>query len=509
MPRILTDALLTRLLDPGSWEPWPVAAESSFFPEDGAYQQKLSEARMQSGESESIVIGQGRMAGAPVAIVASVFDFLAGSVGRLAADRVVYAFDRAAALRLPVLGLPTSGGVRMQEGTPAFLRMAAIAGAVQRHSQAGLPYLVWLRHPTTGGVFATWGSLGDITYGQPKALVGFLGPRVYEGLYNKPLPEGVQTSEGLTESGVIDGALAVEHLRETVARCLEIWRGHPEEVSIQPHAGEPCFSQDDTSPEPPTAWDAVLATRSETRGSVQSLLDHADAVVPLSGTGEGEVASATVLALASLAGTSCVVVGHDAQAQNHGARIGPGDLRVARRGMALATKWGLPFVSVIDTQGGELSAEAERGAMAGEIARCLAELSTLPVPTMALLLGGGAGGAALALLPADTVLAVRDAYISPLPPEGAALILYRDRAYAPQMAAQQRITCQDLLDVGAVDVVLPALAQSPSALTTAYQELATELRGLVSDAAASPGMEAESTEARLAARAARWRALGW
>lgn len=94
-------------------------------------------------------------------------------------------------------GSPTSGGTRMQEGTPAFLGMVKVAAAVTAHKQAGLPYIVYLRHPTTGGVFASWGSLGHFTAAEPAALVGFLGPRVYEALYDRSFPEGVQTSENL------------------------------------------------------------------------------------------------------------------------------------------------------------------------------------------------------------------------------------------------------------------------------------------------------------------------
>ena len=96
----------------------------------------------------------------------------------------------------------------MQEGTPAFVQMVRISAAVAAHKAAGLPYLVYLRHPTTGGVMASWGSLGHVTVAEPGALVGFLGPRVYEALYGRPFPEGVQTSENLYAHGIIDARRA-------------------------------------------------------------------------------------------------------------------------------------------------------------------------------------------------------------------------------------------------------------------------------------------------------------
>ena len=116
----------------------------------------------------------------------------------------------------------------MQEGTVAFLQMVKIAAAVELHKRAHLPYLVYLRHPTTGGVFASWGSLGHVTAAEPGALVGFLGPRVYEHLYGEPFPSGIQTAENLHRHGVIDGVVPLEPLRSTLDRTLKVVADPPE-----------------------------------------------------------------------------------------------------------------------------------------------------------------------------------------------------------------------------------------------------------------------------------------
>ena len=157
-----------------------------------------------------MVTGEGTVFGRRVALVACEFDFLAGSIGVAAAERITAAVQRATAERLPLLASPSSGGTRMQEGTVAFLQMVKIAAAVELHKRAHLPYLVYLRHPTTGGVFASWGSLGHVTAAEPGALVGFLGPRVYEHLYGEPFPAGIQTAENLHRHGVIDGVVPLE-----------------------------------------------------------------------------------------------------------------------------------------------------------------------------------------------------------------------------------------------------------------------------------------------------------
>ena len=140
--------------------------------------------------------------------------------------------------------------------------------------------------------------------------------------------------------------------------------------------------------------------------------------------------------------------------------MGPEALREARRGMRLASELGLPLVTVIDTQGAALSADAENGGLAGEIARSLADLVTLDAPTLCLMLGEGNGGGALALLPADRVIAAQHAWLSPLPPEGASAIVHRDLDHAAEMARAQQVRAIDLYRRGIVDRIV---AEKPDA----------------------------------------------
>ncbi len=191
------------------------------MPADADYADSLQRAAARAGTAESVVTGRILLEGREVAVIAGEFGFLAGSVGMAAADRVISAFRRATEERLPVIGAPTSGGTRMQEGTPAFLRMVPVAAAVAAHRAAGLPYLTWLRDPTTGGVMATWGSLGQLTVADPGALVGFLGPRVFEAMTGEAFPP-VQRAENLARVGVIDDVVALPELREWVGKVLAV-----------------------------------------------------------------------------------------------------------------------------------------------------------------------------------------------------------------------------------------------------------------------------------------------
>ena len=214
------------MLDEGSFRSWdapPLEVDAS-----EAYRRELAAAKAATGLDESVVTGEGTVFGRRVALVACEFDFLAGSIGVAAAERITAAVQRATAERLPLLASPSSGGTRMQEGTVAFLQMVKIAAAVELHKRAHLPYLVYLRHPTTGGVFASWGSLGHVTAAEPGALVGFLGPRVYEHLYGEPFPAGIQTAENLHRHGVIDGVVPLDALRSTLDRTLKVVADPPE-----------------------------------------------------------------------------------------------------------------------------------------------------------------------------------------------------------------------------------------------------------------------------------------
>jgi acetyl-CoA carboxylase beta subunit len=438
--------LLDLVLDEGTFVSWDEPVDLAAY--DDTYRAVLKAAAAKAGTDESVLTGRGEVRGRPVAVVVNEFGFLAGSIGRVAADRITSAVRRATAEGLPVLASTASGGTRMQEGTPAFVRMVEISRALMDHRAAGLPYLVHLRHPTTGGVYASWGSLGHVTVAEPGALVGFLGPKVYEGLHGRPFRPGVQVAEHLAATGVIDGVVAAEDLPAMVDLALAV-------LVDPPGAGALARREGGTLGEW-TAWQSVERTRRHGRAGVRDLLAHgATGTVQLRGTDEGERDSTVMVALTRLDDQPCVVVGQDRSRQAPGHAMGPGALREARRGMRLAEELGLPLVAVIDTPGAELSPQAEERAIAGEIARCIATLTTMAVPTVSVILGEGCGGGALALLPARTVIATEHAWLSPLPPEGASVIVHGDTAHAAEMAERQRVRATDLLADGVVHHVVP------------------------------------------------------
>jgi acyl-CoA carboxylase subunit beta len=446
--RLSAAELIDTVVDPGSWRGWdePVADPPGIDP---GYVADLARARERTGLDEAVLTGMGRLRGRQVAVIASEFGFLAGSIGVAAGERLVRAVERATRERLPLVAAPASGGTRLQEGTVAFLQMVKVAAAIADHRSAGLPYLVYLRHPTTGGVLASWGSLGHVTAAEPGALIGFLGPRVYEALHGQPFPPEVQVAENLYAKGLVDAVVAPEEFAEVAARVLEVLCG-PHELP------QPAESLPGDDVEGGSVAESIRRSRRPHRPGVRALLRVAARdVTPLSGTAAGEMDPGVLLALARFGAAPCVLLGQDRHRQRREQPLGPAGLRAARRGVRIASELDLPLVTVIDTAGAALSKEAEEGGLAGEIARCLVDLVTLPAPTLCLLLGEGAGGGALAFLPTDRVVAAQHAWLSPLPPEGASAVLHRTTERALEVAERQGVSVVALWSHGVVDRIIP------------------------------------------------------
>jgi acetyl-CoA carboxylase carboxyl transferase subunit beta len=453
--RLSAHELLNLVLDAGvqSWDD-PVKDPPQAEP-GSAYAEELARARESTGLDEAVLTGRGAIAGRPVAVIVSEFGFLAGSIGVAAAERITAAVRRATREGLPLLAAPVSGGTRMQEGTVAFVRMLDITAAVAEHKRAGLPYLVYQRHPTTGGVFASWGSLGHITVAEPNALIGFLGPKVYRALHGEEFPPGVQTGENLYAHGLVDAVLAPHHLRGLIRRVLDtlVAPDRDAETGAARAPSEPTVLGGPGAGD--SAWHSIQISRRPDRPGLRTLLRiAADDAIGLNGTGMGESDKASAVALARIGDRGVVVVGLDRHAQSFDGPLGPGALRQARRGMRLAAELNLPLVTVIDTPGAALSQSAEEGGLGGEIARCIAALLALPVPTVSVLMGQGTGGAALALLAADRVIAARHGWLAPLPPEGASVIRHGDTTHAAAMAETQRVGSAALVESGVVDAVV-------------------------------------------------------
>lgn len=471
------------VVDAGTFEPWDldvVSTDPLGFADSRPYRERLADAASLVGllGAEAVLTGMARLEGRPLGLVVGEFAFMAGTVGVAAGERIARAIDRSRELRLPVLAMPASGGIRMQEGPLALLQMVKAADAARRHRAGGLPYLVYLRHPTTGGVLASWASLGSITWAEPGAFLGLLGPRVVEAWGHRPLAGGVPASERFASLGLVDGVVPPGDLRAAAARVLAVVGGEP----VPGPAGDPL----EVTEEGTDAWASVRHSRHAARPGARELLAACGTDLTLlhgDGLGGGDD-PACMAGVGRIAGVPAAFVVQDrgAPRSSAGASIRVG-LRKARRTMDLAEEWRLPLLTVIDTPGPDPATALTEDGLAAEIARCIARMAGLEVPTLSLLLGEGAGGSALALLPADRVLAARHAWLAAIAPEGASAILYGDTGHAAELAVSQRIGSADLQTFGIVDRVIP---EAPAAelepdrfLARAAAALGDELRRLL------------------------------
>jgi acetyl-CoA carboxylase carboxyl transferase subunit beta len=189
------------------------------------YTERLKDAQSKTGEPEALNIGRGTIGGLPVVIAALNFEFMGGSMGMAVGEGLLAAADRAIADRAAVIVVPASGGARMQEGILSLMQMARTTIAVERVKEAGLPYIVLLTDPTTGGVSASFAMLGDILLAEPGAVIGFAGARVIQQTIRESLPEGFQKAEYLLEHGMVDAVVHRHQLRETLIRILALLCG--------------------------------------------------------------------------------------------------------------------------------------------------------------------------------------------------------------------------------------------------------------------------------------------
>jgi acetyl-CoA carboxylase carboxyl transferase alpha subunit/acetyl-CoA carboxylase carboxyl transferase beta subunit len=500
---------IAALADPGSFRethPELISVDPLEFRDRMPYRERLLDAQARTGLSEAAVTGTIRIHGRQAVIAVLDFEFLGGSMGSVVGEKVALAFELAVKQRLPMITVVGSGGARMQEGILSLMQMAKTSAAVARLHAARLPYVSVLTHPTTGGVFASFASLGDVTLAEPGALIGFAGPRVLEqtGLTRKsdgvvagavapPTPAAEPPGASPPTAGAADGAtagaaaasvpsaeaaaakppalrshsaeflLAHGMLDATVdrARLREVLAGllaylSPEYRLSRGRGGE---HEAVSAGWRGSAWDTVQLARHTARPTA---LDYIHRLMPdfleLHGDRLYGDDPAVVIGLGDLAGSPVAVIGQERDPddpERHGGRARPEGYRKADRMMRLAAKFRLPLLTFIDTPGAEADVESEARGLASAMATCLARMSRLPVPTIAAVIGEGGSGGALAFGVADRVLMQEHAIYSVISPEGASAILFRDATLAPGLAPSLRLTAPDLRELGVIDAIVP------------------------------------------------------
>ena len=466
--RVRAKNRIKMVADAGSFENWFEEEKTGNplnFPE---YEEKVAATQEKTGLSEGVTIGECTIYGQKTVLGVIDARFMMGSMGHVVGEKITRAMEDATEKKLPVILFCCSGGARMQEGIVSLMQMAKTSAAVKRHSDAGLLYVPVLTDPTTGGVTASFAMLGDIILAEPKALIGFAGPRVIEQTIGQKLPEGFQRAEFQLEHGFIDAIVERDDLKMTLYRILKMHEPRTGYANFDPLREDDNYEPTELMKErnvkakSMNAWDKVTAARQMKRlASVDYIDTIFDEFMEMHGDRYFRDDPAIVGGFAYLDGQPVTVIGvhkgkdlKDCAYRNYG-MPSPEGYRKAIRLMKQAEKFNRPIITFVNTSGAYPGKEAEENGQGEAIARNLYEMSGIKVPILCLMIGEGGSGGALALAVGNEVWMMENATYSILSPEGFASILWKDGKRAKEAAEVMKITAQDLKELQVVDDIIP------------------------------------------------------
>ena len=445
-------------VDEDSFEEWEKDMEFVNPLEFKGYEEKVKSLKEKTGLSEAVVTGKASIEGNPAVIAVCDGRFLMASMGQVVGEKITRAVERATKEQLPVIIFACSGCARMQEGIVSLMQMAKTAAALKQHSDAGLLYVSVLTDPTTGGVTASFAMLGDVILAEPKALIGFAGPRVIEQTIGEKLPKGFQRSEFLLEHGFIDRIVERKEMRTVLANILQMHQNFKGSVTQSPiQTGE----KERQSVQEKDAWERVTISRKNDRPVGQDYIRtlfsdflefHGDRCYgddPAIIGGIARFAGIPVTVIAQAKGKST-----KENVAHHFGMPSPEGYRKALRLMKQAEKFKRPILLFVDTPGAFCGIEAEERGQGEAIARNLFEMSSMKVPVLSVVIGEGGSGGALALAVADEVWMLENAIYSVLSPEGFASILWKDSKRASEAAEVMKLTAADLKKLGVIEAVI-------------------------------------------------------
>ncbi len=473
------------VVDRKSFTEWDVHMEEQNPLQYKGYEEKIRSLREKTGLDEAVVTGKCTIKGTPTALGVCDCRFMMSSMGEVVGEKITRVFERATKERLPVILYICSGGARMQEGLVSLMQMAKTSMAIRKHSDAGLLYVPVLTDPTTGGVTASFAMLGDIILAEPKALIGFAGPRVIEQTIGQKLPKGFQRAEFLLEHGFVDKIVEREEQRSVLADILKLHENKIPDYgqsdnsdmemkyksdnaeSTETAVGDKRESENTIWPEfiPSgnyTPWEHVQLARAKTRPTgkdyIEALFDDfmefhgdrhcGDDPAVIGGVAFFHGKPVTVLAQEKGEGT------RENIARNFG-MVSPEGYWKSLRLMQQAEKFHRPVICLVDTPGAFCGLEAEERGQGEAIAKNLYTLAGLTVPVLSIVIGEGGSGGARSVAVADEVWMLEHSVYSILSPEGFASILWKDSKKAKEAAAVMKLTAADLYQMGMIEHVIP------------------------------------------------------
>ena len=424
------------------------------FSRRNRYRTFLEQDQNRTGLTEAAVAGKCRIGDVETMLIVLDFGFMGGTMGSVVGEKVSMAFENAARRGIPAVAVVSGGGVRIQEGVLSLMQMAKTVTATNRLRGEEVPFIVVLANPSTGQAYASFANLADVILAEPGSLIGLSPLRTLREVSKMPLPLDAHTAEAHVGHGLLDNVVDRENLQPRIASILQILTAQKHGKSNHKNLLKSELKEcDEVEP-----WEAMTAARNSDRPQASAYFRSIlDPFIELRGDRLNSDDRSVVTGIGFMDGLAVAVIGQQRRPLVEGERyhVFPDGLRKAQRLIDLASRFKLPLVTLIDTQGADPGLEAEEQGIGNAIARTLSSMLTVPTPMVSVVIGEGGSEGALALGLSDRILMQQFAIYSPISVNHTLGAVHHDHMLDREAAEALMLTAHDCLELGIADEVVP------------------------------------------------------
>jgi acetyl-CoA carboxylase carboxyl transferase subunit beta len=424
------------------------------FSRRSRYRKFLAQDQNRTGLTEAAVTGKCHIGGVETMLVVLDFGFMGGTMGSVVGEKISMAFENAARSGIPAVAVVSGGGVRIQEGVLSLMQMAKTVTAANRLRDEEVPFIVVLANPSTGQAYASFANLADVILAEPGSLIGLSPLRTLREVSKMPLPLDAHTAEAHVGHGLLDNVVDRENLQSRIASLLQVLTAQKQGKSNHKHL----LKAEPEECEEVEPWEAVTAARNSERPQASAYFRAMlDPFIELRGDRLSSDDRSVIAGLGFMDGQPVAVIGQQRRPLVEGERyhVFPDGLRKAQRVIDLASRFKLPLVTLIDTQGADPGLEAEEQGIGNAIARTLSSMLTVPTPMVSVVIGEGGSEGALALGLSDRILIQQYAVYSPMSVNHSLGASHHDHLLDREAAEALMLTAHDCLELGIADEVVP------------------------------------------------------
>ncbi|MDA1127237.1 MAG: acetyl-CoA carboxylase carboxyltransferase subunit alpha/beta [Chloroflexi bacterium] len=430
------------------------SVEPLSFSRRGRYRKFFTQDQNRTGLTEAVVAGRCYIGETEVMLIVLDFGFMGGTMGSVVGEKISVAFESAARRGIPALAVVSGGGVRVQEGVLSLMQMAKTVTAANRLREEGVPLIVVLANPSTGQAYASFANLADIILAEPGSLIGLSPLRTLREVSKMPLPLDAHTAEAHVGHGLLDNVVDRENLQPRVSALLQILTAQKQGKADHKNL----LKSEPVECEEVEPWESVTAARNAERPQATAYFrSMLDPFIELRGDRLNSDDRSIVAGLGFMDGQPVAVIGQQRRPLAEGERyhVFPDGLRKAQRVIDIASRFKLPLVTLIDTQGADPGLEAEEQGIGNAIAVTLSSMLRVPTPVVSVVIGEGGSEGALALSLSDRILMQQYSIYSPISVTHTLGSGHHDHMLDREAAEALMLTAHDCLELGIADEIVP------------------------------------------------------